>query len=91
MLTPVGRTQATPKNSVYSNQLVFWLNGRKVVIPNPDPTVLLTDYLHSVGLYGTNIGLTPRSMGGWGLVYLVALCALSSGAIYALFKRRDWI
>jgi len=32
-----------------SNELVFWLNGQKVVIPDPDPTILLTDYLHSVG------------------------------------------
>src|SRR5436305_8364047 len=39
-----------------SDQLVFWLNGRKVVIPNPDPAVLLTDYLHGIGLTGTKVG-----------------------------------
>ena len=44
-----------------------------------------------VGLYGTNIGLVPAKMGGWGLLFLAGLCAASSGAIYAVFKRRDWI
>jgi xanthine dehydrogenase/oxidase len=39
-----------------SDQLVFWLNGRKVVIDNPDPTVMLTDYLHGIGLTGTKVG-----------------------------------
>src|SRR6476660_5956259 len=39
-----------------SDRLVFWLNGRKVVIPNPDPAVLLTDYLHGIGLTGTKVG-----------------------------------
>jgi xanthine dehydrogenase/oxidase len=42
--------------SAYSDQLVFWLNGRKVVIENPNPTVLLTDYLYAIGLTGTKVG-----------------------------------
>ena len=40
----------------YSNQLVFWLNGARVVIQNPDPSVLLVEYLHSIGLTGTKVG-----------------------------------
>src|SRR4051794_26412321 len=40
----------------YSRELIFWLNGRKIAITDPDPTVLLTDYLHSVGLTGTKVG-----------------------------------
>src|SRR6266446_6736920 len=40
----------------YSNELVFWLNGEKVVIKNPDPSLMLVDYLHSVGLTGTKVG-----------------------------------
>jgi xanthine dehydrogenase/oxidase len=40
----------------YSTELIFWLNGEQVVISNPDPTIILTDYLHSVGLTGTKIG-----------------------------------
>lgn len=40
----------------YSSELVFWLNGEEVIIQNPDPTILLTDYLHSVGLTGTKLG-----------------------------------
>ncbi len=40
----------------YSNQLSFLVNGRKVSIADPDPTVLLTDYLHAIGLTGTKVG-----------------------------------
>ena len=40
----------------YSSELVFWLNGEKVEISNPDPTMMLVDYLHAVGLTGTKIG-----------------------------------
>lgn len=39
----------------YSNQLIFWLNGIKVEISNPDPTIKLTDYLRDVGLTGTKV------------------------------------
>ena len=54
--TPVDCSDATTTDLVYSNQLVFWLNGRKVQISNPDPTVLLVEYLHSIGLTGTKVG-----------------------------------
>lgn len=40
----------------YSNELIFWLNGEKVEISNPDPTLMLVDYLHKVGLTGTKVG-----------------------------------
>jgi xanthine dehydrogenase/oxidase len=40
----------------YSSELVFWLNGEQVVILNPDPALLLVDYLHSAGLTGTKVG-----------------------------------
>jgi len=39
----------------YSNQLIFWLNGVKVEIEDPDPAVKLTDYLSQVGLTGTKV------------------------------------
>ncbi len=39
----------------YSNQLIFWLNGVRVEISNPDPTLKLTDYLREVGLTGTKV------------------------------------
>ena len=39
----------------YSNQLVFWLNGVRVEISNPDPGIKLTDYLRQVGLTGTKV------------------------------------
>lgn len=39
----------------YSNQLIFWLNGVRVEISNPDPAIKLADYLHEVGLTGTKV------------------------------------
>ena len=47
----------------YSAELVFWLNGERVVLHNPDPAVLLADYLREIGLTGTKIGC---SQGGCG-------------------------
>jgi hypothetical protein len=35
---------------------MFWLNGEKILIPDPDPSVILVDYLHGVGLVGTKAG-----------------------------------
>jgi xanthine dehydrogenase/oxidase len=35
--------------------LSFLLNGERVVINNPDPSVLLSDYLHQVGVTGTKV------------------------------------
>ncbi len=47
----------------YSSELVFWLNGEKVVLNDPDPAHLLADYLREIGLTGTKIGC---SQGGCG-------------------------
>ncbi len=43
-------------DTTYSNKLIFWLNGEQVVIDNPDPTIMLADYLHSIGSTGTKVG-----------------------------------
>ena len=48
--------QESAEAPAYSNELVFGLNCCKVVVPNPDPTLLLADYLHSIGLTGTKVG-----------------------------------
>ncbi|MDR3636017.1 MAG: molybdopterin-dependent oxidoreductase [Isosphaeraceae bacterium] len=40
----------------YSPELVFWLNGERIVVHNPDPTVLLAEYVRALGLTGTKIG-----------------------------------
>jgi xanthine dehydrogenase/oxidase len=53
---PVAPVRGTAEAAPYSSELVFWLNGRKVAIADPDPTVLLADYLHGVGLTGTKVG-----------------------------------
>lgn len=47
----------------YSNELVFWLNGERVVVTNPDPTMLLTEYLHRNGLTGTKVGCAQGGCG----------------------------
>src|SRR4051794_16890873 len=56
-LTTQARSTRDPARAIaYSGQLVFWLNGRKVIIADPDPSILLVDYLHGVGLVGTKVG-----------------------------------
>jgi xanthine dehydrogenase/oxidase len=55
-MVQVEPAQESAEAPAYSNELVFGLNGSKVVIPNPDPTLLLVDYLHSIGLTGTKVG-----------------------------------
>lgn len=47
----------------YSSELVFWLNGEKVTIGNPDPSTTLVDYLHSVGQTGTKVGCDQGGCG----------------------------
>jgi ferredoxin len=55
--TAEARSTLGPARAIaYSDQLVFWLNGDKVVIINPDPSVMLAGYLHSIGLVGTKVG-----------------------------------
>jgi xanthine dehydrogenase/oxidase len=53
MITPAHDAR---EEAGYSNELVFWLNGSRVAISNPDPTIMLTDYLHESGLTGTKVG-----------------------------------
>lgn len=43
-------------DTTYSDRLIFWLNGVRVEIENPDPTIKLTEYLHEIGLTGTKTG-----------------------------------
>src|SRR5437868_1851288 len=54
---------STVVDKSYSDELVFWLNGEQVVIENPDPTLTLTSYLHSVGLTGTKLGCEQGGCG----------------------------
>jgi len=60
----------------YSNELIFWLNGKKIQITNPDPTIILADYLHTVGLTGTKIGC---GQGGCGACTVMLSHCNSSG------------
>lgn len=52
-LSALASTRARPAKQ--TNTLVFWVNDRKHVVENPDPRMLLLDYLRSgeVGLTGT--------------------------------------
>ena len=38
-----------------SPNLTFMLNGERIVIENPDPSLLLSDYLHEAGITGTKV------------------------------------
>jgi xanthine dehydrogenase/oxidase len=40
----------------YSSRLTFWLNGQPRAIENPDPAILLSDYVRDSGLTGTKVG-----------------------------------
>jgi magnesium transporter len=45
-----------------------------------------------VGLYGINYQLLPRtSVGAWGFVFVLGLMLACGGALFAFFKRKDWI
>lgn len=60
----------------YKNELIFWLNGVRVEIADPDPTVRLTDYLHQVGLTGTKVSC---GQGGCGACTVMLSHQLSDG------------
>ena len=52
--------QRSPRRSAqvagYSRRLSFRLNGELDQIDDPDPSLLLGDYLHDIGLTGTKVG-----------------------------------
>jgi xanthine dehydrogenase/oxidase len=52
---PAASTLRSTDDADYSNELIFWLNGQRVTITNPDPTIMLADYLHEAGLTGTKV------------------------------------
>jgi xanthine dehydrogenase/oxidase len=51
--------------STFASDLRFHVNGRPIVISDPDPTVLLVDWLRSpdVGLTGTKKGCDQSGCG----------------------------
>ena len=66
------KTTHTPKPDAlararagFVNQVVFWVNGKRVALQNPEPRLLLVDYLRSadVGLTGTKIGCKEGGCG----------------------------
>ena len=44
------------KIAAYSSRLTFLLNGQPLEIENPDPAVVLSDYIRDSGLTGTKVG-----------------------------------
>ena len=56
MKNPKSMLSAQEKQTKYSDQLVFWLNGKQVTITNPDPNMMLAEYLQHEGMTGTKVG-----------------------------------
>ena len=76
--TPGQAVKSSAEAATYVNELVFWLNGKRVLIRDPDPAVLLTDYLHSIGLTGTKVGC---GQGGCGAARSCCRTAIPSRAL----------
>jgi len=57
--SPTTTTTADNNNIIpneVNNQLVFFLNGEKVTIDNPNPELTVLQYVRSIGLTGTKLG-----------------------------------
>ena len=59
---------ADPSKKLYSHlshEVVFWLNGTRTTVVNPEPRMVLADYLRApnVGLTGTKIGCKEGGCG----------------------------
>lgn len=46
-----------------SNRLEFWLNGKRRLVVNPDPTQNIIEYVRSEGLTGTKLGCSEGGCG----------------------------
>jgi len=55
VITPTGTSHAATNGDWY-HDLVFYLNGRKVVVTNPQPETTLLSYLRRSGLTGSKLG-----------------------------------
>lgn len=47
----------------YSSTLLFYLNGKKQVVTDPNPNQTLIDYVRSIGLTGTKLGCAEGGCG----------------------------
>ncbi|XP_027866259.1 xanthine dehydrogenase/oxidase isoform X1 [Xiphophorus couchianus] len=64
METSRNRTMADSQNRTGSDELIFFVNGRKIVEKNPDPETTLLMYLRrKLGLTGTKLGCAEGGCG----------------------------
>lgn len=47
----------------WSSELVFFLNGTKIVLTNPDPEATVLEYIRAIGLTGTKLGCAEGGCG----------------------------
>lgn len=53
--TTNAKERSCEEEVTYSDQLIFWLNGSRVQVNNPDPATMLTEYLRKAGYTGTKV------------------------------------
>ena len=47
----------------WNDSMIFWVNGTKITLEQPDPECTLLEYLRGIGLTGTKLGCAEGGCG----------------------------